>query len=41
MLRRLLNISAGLFGTGSSITLFISKRVDRIVAKQQMQVRND
>ena len=41
MLRRLLNISVATFGTGSRITLFISKRVDLIIAKQQLAIRND
>ena len=41
MLRRLLNIFVGLFGTRSSITLFISKRVDRIIAKQQLEELDD
>lgn len=41
MLRKLLNISASVLGTTSIITLFISKKVDRIIAKQQLEVIND
>lgn len=37
-LRKLLNISASLFGTSSRITLFISRRADSVMVREQLKM---